>query len=78
MNEQLMQEIKEFCQEHYEEGYDVFVEAFEDEELIEFCKGEPEYEIKEVETVPEFVKRAEALIDVREERRKAAKYYSGE
>jgi len=57
----LLQEIRKYCVEHYEEGYDVVVEAYDDEDLQGFIDD------YKVTSVKQFVKEFQFLIDHRNE-----------
>jgi len=53
--------LKAYAEAHYNEGWDTFVETYEDEELEEFVEG--------LESWAEVLEMAEKLVSVWEDRR---------
>ena len=62
----LLDDIRKFCLEHYEDGYDTIVEAYDDEELQTFIDD------FKVTSVKSFIKEYQFLIDHRNEIRAEA------
>ncbi len=65
INNMLLDNIRKFCLENYEEGYDEVVEAYDDEELQEFIDN------FNVTSVKSFIKEYQFLIDHRNDIRGA-------
>ena len=59
---ELIEAFKAHAVKHYEDGFDVFVEAYEDAELVEFFS-------RTNGTLEEWIKEAESYIGLREEQR---------
>ena len=59
--------FKEYALAHYEEGFDVFVEAFDDEELEAFFTSDDDDEDIMCHW-DDMLKLAQSVVDVREER----------
>lgn len=55
----LLAEIREFCKENYNDGYDVVVEAYDDAELQEFIDQ------WDVDSVDKFAMAFQFIIDYR-------------
>jgi len=67
---QLAQKLKAYAAEHYEDGFDSFVECYEDDELEEF--------VGDLETWEAVLDMAKAIVSVWEDRRADAAYYHNE
>ena len=64
---ELAMKLKAYAADHYEDGFDSFVECYDDEELAEF--------VGDLQTWDEVLELAKSIVSVWEDRRADAAHY---
>lgn len=78
-NEELIAGVRKHALENYSRGgWDILVECYEDEDILEYIKGNEQWGIKPVRDLDSLIDDIGRVLGVREERRIGAQAASGE